>query len=74
MGGGAPDLARGSSVLLVPGGGHPAGGSTMKDLADELVVAEMARLARARYGVEDLLETECERDLESRVARLKEAQ
>jgi len=46
----------------------------MKDLADELVVAEMARLARARYGVEDLLETECERDLESRVARLREAE
>ena len=69
----------------------------MKDIADDLIVAEMARLARAKYGVEDdlttlpvnvleeledeaaaivedLLETECERDLEGRLARLKEAE
>ena len=68
----------------------------MKDIADDLIVAEMARLARTRYGaddpadlpqivqeeleeeaaafVEDLLETECERDLEGRLARLKEAE
>ena len=67
----------------------------MKDIADDLIVAEMARLALERYGVddfdalpsevldtledeaialvEDLLETECERDLEGRLARLKEA-
>lgn len=66
----------------------------MTDLADDLIVAEMARLARERYEaedfadlpqivqeeledeaaafVEDLLEMECARDLESRVARLKE--
>ena len=67
----------------------------MKDIADDLIVAEMARLALERYSVddfdtlpsevldtledeavalvEDLLETECERDLEGRLARLKEA-
>ena len=72
-------------------------GTGMKDIADDLIVAEMTRLARAKYGVEDdlttlpvnvleeledeaaaivedLLETECERDLEGRLARLKEAE
>ena len=68
----------------------------MKDIADDLIVAEMTRLALERYQVddlavlpshmldaledeaativEDLLETECERDLEGRLARLKEAE
>ena len=62
----------------------------MKDLADELVVSEMEKMARDQYGmylddlpqdtreaiedeaialVEDLLEVEYERDLESRLGR-----
>lgn len=63
------------------------------DLSDELVVVEMTRLARVRYGAEDpndlpadvrealeteaedfveeLLEQEVERDLESRLGRLR---
>ena len=62
----------------------------MKDLADELVVMEMVKIARERHGadlddlpqdlreavedealalVEDLLEVEYERDLESRLGR-----
>jgi len=62
----------------------------MKDLTDELVVSEMAKMARDQYEadlddlpqetreaiedeaialVEDLLEVEYERDLESRLGR-----
>lgn len=65
----------------------------MKDLADELVIAEMSRIAQEQYGtdldrlpqdtreaiedeamaiVEDLLEVEYERDLESRLGRGEE--